>query len=104
MALPMVTPLLIVAILAYVVGAVDYFAGKEKTLQEQNTVKPIGRKFSKYVNPLWSIHIGTFSTPVILAFQMGLGFKSYLTMFVSISAGVAIGLICLAQLYVWNPR
>jgi len=99
----MVTPLLIVAILAYVVGAVDYFAGKEKTLQEQNTIKPIRRKFSKYVNPLWSIHIGAFSTPVILVFQIGLGFRSYLTMFVSISTGIAVGLICLALLYFWNP-
>ena len=112
MALPIQTPWFILAALAYVVGFVDYFAGKEKTTQEQNTAKPMRRQFSNHTNPLWSLHIGAFSTPVSLVLQLGLGFKDNMIyilgvpspMFVSVIAGAVVGLISLAILYFWNHR
>jgi hypothetical protein len=110
MALSMQTPWFILATIACVVGFVDYFAGRENTTREQNTVKPIRRQFSNYINPLWSLHIGAFSTPVLLALQLGLGFKDNMTiifgtpspMFASIIAGAVVGLLTLILIYVWN--
>jgi hypothetical protein len=96
----------------YVVGFLDYFARKENKIHEQNTEKPTRRQFSNHINPLWSLHIGAFSTPVSLASQSGLGFKDNITfifevpspMFVSVIAGAAVGLISLTLLYFWNHR
>ena len=112
MALPMQTPLFLLSALAYLVGFLDYFTGKEDTIQKQNTVKSISRQFSNYTNPLWAVHIGAFSTPVLLAQQLGLGFKDNMTiifgtpspMFASIITGAVVGLISLALLYFWNHR
>jgi uncharacterized membrane protein len=112
MALPMLSPLLIVAALAYIVGFFDYFAGKENKIQNQNTAKPMRRQFLKYINPLWSLHIGAFCIPVLLAVQLSLGFKDNIIfifgvpspMFVSVIAGTLVGLISLTLLYFWNHR
>jgi hypothetical protein len=112
MALPMLTPLLIVAALAYVVGFLGHFAGKENKIQEQNTAKPIRRQFSNYINLLWSLHIGAFSTPILLALQLSLGFNDNMIfifgipapIFFSIIAGAVVGLISLTLLYFRNNR
>ena len=112
MALPMQTPLFLLSALAYLVGFLDYFAGKENIIQKQNTAKPIRRQFSNYTNPLWAVHIGAFSTPASLALQLGLSFKDNMTiifgtpspMFASIITGAVVGLISLALLYFWNHR
>ena len=115
-ALTLLMPLFILTILAYVVGFLDYFARKRNTTREQNTVKTTRRHFSRYTNPSWSLHIGAFSTPVLLALQLGetysrfsdnniifiLGIPS--PMFVSVIAGAGVGLISLALLYFWNHR
>lgn len=96
----------------YAVGFLDYFTGKENTIQKQNTVKTMRHQFSNYANPSWSLHIGAFSTPILLALQLGLGFKDNMIfifgvpspMFVSVIAGVVVGVVTLVLFYAWNNR
>ena len=111
-ALTLVTPLLICASIAYVVGFLDYYTGKKP--QYRNKIqKPMKRQFSKYANPFWGLHIGAFVTPVLLALQLvnvsysGFG-GSNLTfisgvpsqVFVSLIGGAIVGIVALLVLYV----
>ena len=111
-ALTLVTPLLIFASIAYVVGFLDYYAGRKP--QFTNIMQePMKRQFSKYANPFWGLHIGAFVTPVLLALQLvnvsysGFG-GSNLTfimgvpspMFYSVIGGAIVGIIALLVLYV----
>ena len=99
-------PWFILSALAYVVGFVGYFAGKENTVN--GAVKSAKRHFSIKINPLWSFPAGAFTTLALLALHLGLGFQENMTsifgipspVFVSFAAGVVVGLLSLVLLRV----
>jgi len=112
MALTVVTPLLIFAAIAYVVGFLDYYTGRKP--QYRNKIqKPMKRQFSKYANPFWGLHIGAFTSPILLAIQLGQVYFSRFEsgnltfifgvpspMFYSIIGGAMVGIVALLILYV----
>jgi len=115
-ALTLVTPLLIYASIAYVVGFLDYYTGK-KPQYRNKTQKPMKHQFSKYANPFWGLHIGAFVTPVLLALHLvnvsysGFG-GSNLTfilgipspMFYSVIGGATVGIVVLLINYTLSTR
>jgi uncharacterized membrane protein len=95
------TPWFILAALAYVVGIVGYFAGKENKLKE--TGKPASRRVSFEMDSMWSIPIGAFVVLTVLLLQFGLGywndsdliFGVAFPILYSVVAGLIIGLVAL---------
>jgi hypothetical protein len=95
------TPWFILAALAYVVGFVGYFAGKENDVKE--TTKPAKRHDTVKLDTIWSIPIGGSVILIVLVLQGVLGywndsdliFGVTLPILYSIVAGSIVGLVAL---------
>ena len=116
-ALYLLTPLFFLAVIAYIVGFLDYFLRKKPIIQERNAVKPMKHRFSNITNPFLGLHLGAFSTPILLATQLGQVYFSRFDsgnltfifgvpspMLISVLGGVTIGTVALLILYVLNRR
>jgi hypothetical protein len=95
------TPWFIISALAYVVGFVGYFAGKENELKE--TTKPATQHDTVKLDTIWSIPIGGSVILMVLVLQGALGywndsdliFGVGLPILYSIVAGSIVGLVAL---------
>ena len=105
------TPWFVLAALAYVVGVVGYFAGKENTPMSPSTnianvdekAEPASRHVSIRLDTMWSFPIGTFIVLIVFALQIALGFWNptdvifgvIFPILYSIVAGSIVGLVAL---------
>jgi hypothetical protein len=89
---------LILASLAYVVGFVGYYAGRENA---EETQKHVRQSDSTKLNSIWSIPIGASVILAVLVLQFVLGFMNetdvifgvVLPIFYSIIAGSIVGIV-----------